>query len=522
MKSTKPQNSSTGKGSSLKPARSRRWVKAGLAFLLVVAFLTLVTLLASAADEKPKDASGWERSIVTVEVARKQYDYYQPWSKRTRRLQKAGLVIGEREILTTADELFDRTLVRLQKGGRGRWTLAEVMWIDYPANLALLTTSEAEFWSDLKPARLGRMTPAETPLQVLRWREGKLENRRAEFTQYTVREGQLSGINQVVLEASSEIQGVGWGEPLVADSHVIGVVTSQDGRNCTATPASFIQAILDARKKGEYHGLGYFHFFWQQSDNPDCLARLKLPGEPRGVIVIDVPERPDQLEQVLKPQDILLQIDGFPIDMQGDYNDPEFGHLMLENLSTRGKWAGDDFKMKIWRGGKEMDVTYRLPRFAYTNSLVPGATFDQEPEYFIIGGLVFQPLTDSYLESWGADWKRRGPFRLNYYRNEGPSKERPALVLLSQVLPDAYNIGYQDQRYLILDKVNGQPVHYLAELEAALQKASDGFHVFEFVPSDSLRRLVLAAGDAERDATARVLKRYGITEASRLNQTVKR
>jgi len=88
-------------------------------------------------------------------------------------------------------------------------------------------------------------------------------------------------------------------------------------------------------------------------------------------------------------------------------------------------------------------------------------------------------------------------------------------VLLSQVLPDPYNIGYQEQRYLILDKVNGQPVHYLSELQEALKKPDGVYHVFEFVRSDSLRRLVLAAGDAEQQATARVLKRYGITEPSR-------
>ena len=485
----------------------------------IARLLTITVMLgavsALAAEETAKEVRGWANSIVTIEVARKQYDYYQPWSKRTRRMQKAGLVIGEREILTTADELFDRTLVRFQKNGRSRWVLGEVTWIDYPANLALLTTSDADFWRELKPASLARSASLDGGMQILRWREGKLENRRAEFTQYTVHEGQLSGINQVVLEASSEIQGVGWGEPLVADSKVVGLVCAQDGRNLTATPSTFIRTILEARKKSQYHGLGYFHFFWQQSENPDSLARLKLSGEPRGVIIIDVPDRPDKGEQVLKPQDILLQIDNFPLDIQGDYNDPEFGHLMLESLSTHGKWAGDDFKMQIWRNGKQMDVTYRLPKFEYTNSLVPGATYDQEPEYLIIGGLVFQPLTDSYLESWGADWKRRAPFRLNYYRNESPSKERPALVLLSQVLPDPYNIGYQDQRYLILDKVNGQPVHYLSELRDALKKPAEGFHVFEFVRSDSLQRLVLAAGDAEQEATARVLTRYGIAEPGR-------
>jgi hypothetical protein len=218
---------------------------------------------------------------------------------------------------------------------------------------------------------------------------------------------------------------------------------------------------------------------------------------------------------VLKALDIVLKIDGFDLDIQGDYDDPEFGPLLLENLATRRKWAGDEVKMQIWRDGKQMDVTYRLPRFEYTNSLVPAVMFDKEPEYMIVGGLVFEPLTESYLSAWGSDWKRRAPFRLNYYRDESPSKERPALVLLSQVLPDSYNIGYQEQRYLVVDKVNGQPVHRLADLQEALHKATKGVHVIEFARGDSLRRMVLAAGDAEHEATARVLKRYGITDEFR-------
>jgi len=283
-------------------------------------------------------------------------------------------------------------------------------------------------------------------------------------------------------------------------------------RTCVAIPASYIQSVIEARKKGQYQGLGYFHFYWQPAANPASLARLKLSGEPRGVIVIQVPDRPDGGEQVLKPQDIILNIDGFDVDIQGDYEDPEFGHLMLENLATRGRWAGDDIKMKIWRDGKPMEVTYRLPKYDYSTTLVPFATYDREPEYVVVGGLVFQPLTDSYLQSWGADWKRRAPFRLLYYRNDPPSKDRSSLVILSQVLPDAYNIGYQDQKGLVVDKVNGQRISKLADLREALKNPQNGFHIIEFIQSDSLRRVILAAGDPEQEATARVLKRYGINE----------
>jgi hypothetical protein len=174
--------------------------------------------------------------------------------------------------------------------------------------------------------------------------------------------------------------------------------------------------------------------------------------------------------------------------------------------------------LRLWREGKMIEASYRLPKFAYTNALVPYAVRDQEPEYLIVGGLIFQPLTDSYLQSWGADWKRNAPFRLNYYNNEEPTKERPALVILSHVLPDAYNIGYQDEKYLVLHQVNGRPVSRLSELRAALEKPVDGFHVLEFVRgAESLRRMVLAAGDAERAATERVLQQYGIDRTSRFS-----
>jgi hypothetical protein len=471
-------------------------------------------LVAQAAPGQParsrQTSSPWERSIVTIEVSRKQYDYYQPWSRQPARARKQGLVIGPQEILTTAEELYDRTLIRLQKGGRGRWTLGEVTWIDYPANLALVTTTETNFWNGLVPATLGGATAADG-LQILRWRNGNLENRHAEFTQFTVREAQLSTVNHVYFEADSDIQGAGWSEPVVADSHVVGLLCSQDGRTCTAMPAGFINNILDARRRGAYHGLGFFHFYWQPAQNPASLTRLKLDGELRGVIVIDAPERPDGGTNVLRPQDIILTIDGFDIDIQGDYADPDYGHLMLENLSTRGRWAGDEIPMQIWREGKPMNISYRLPQYTYTNSLVPFATYDQAPEYLVVGGLVFQPLTDSYLQSWGTDWKRRAPFRLAYYRNEEPTQERPALVLLSQVLPDPYNIGYQEQHWLVVDKVNGQRVSRLPELRQALEKPVNGFHIIDFVQSDSLRRMVLAAGEPEREATSRVLRRYGIS-----------
>src|SRR2546423_5408880 len=115
-----------------------------LKFFVLLSLVLTAAPATQAANNKPSPLAAWERSIVTVEVARKQYDYYQPWSKRTHKTQKTGTVISDREILTTADEMYDRTLVRLQKNGRGQWYIGEVSWIDYQANLALVTVADAD------------------------------------------------------------------------------------------------------------------------------------------------------------------------------------------------------------------------------------------------------------------------------------------------------------------------------------------------------------------------------------------
>jgi len=471
-------------------------------------------LVALAAQQSgSNETSPWARSIVTVEVARKQFDYYQPWSRRTVRSQKTGLVLNDHEILTGADELFDRTLVRLQKNGRGRWFVGDVAWVDYQANLAIVTTKDADFWKDLQPVKLADTVDPNAPLQIVRWREGNLETRRAELTQFAVREGQLSGLNHVVMQLASDIQSAGWSEPIINDSHVVGLTTSQEGRECNATPMAYILPILKARAAGTYKGLGYFHFFWQPSQNPALQARLKLPGEAHGVLVIHVPNRPDGRDSLLRKDDIILSIDGFEIDVQGDYQDPTFGYLMLENLASRGKWAGDVCKIKIWRDGKETEIDYSLPKYEYDNALVPTATYDKEPEYLIAGGLVFQPLTDSYLQAWGAEWKRRSPFRLFYYREQEKSPEQPSLVILSQVLPDPYNLGYTDTRWIVLKKINGQPIATLPDIQEALKKPSGHFHVLEFARGETLQRLVLAADGEDEAATRRVLERYGIEKS---------
>jgi hypothetical protein len=302
--------------------------------------------------------------------------------------------------------------------------------------------------------------------------------------------------------------GVGFGEAVVSGDKLIGLVYGAGGGSMTAVPSSFIVPIIKAEQAKTYTGLGYFDFTWDTPDNPLNLDYLKLPGPARGVLVKDVGMKPGTTS-VVHPRDVLLSIDGNAIDSEGNYIDPQYGKLLLENLSSRGKFAGQTCKFQIWRDGKQMDVTYTLPKAEFTDELVPQQSFDKEPEYVLTGGLVFAPLNEAYLRSWGAAWRQHEPFRLSYYENDKVKPDRTQRVVLSEILPNPANIGYESLRYLVLDEVNGIKIKEIGDVLTALKTPVNGFDVFKFDQGQSVQELVLDASNLDQVNTE-IMARYHI------------
>ncbi|MDZ4816347.1 MAG: hypothetical protein SGI71_08790 [Verrucomicrobiota bacterium] len=459
-----------------------------------------------------KQAVDWEKSIVMIEVTRKQYDYIQPWSRRLAAVEKNGVVLNGKRILTTAEHFSNQTLIRIQKGGRGKWWTGKLTWVDYHANLALVTCQDDKFWEQVQPAELAEKIPTKGSASFIRWKDGNFQTQNAYLEHPTVMPGQLTFAPYLHLAPESNIEGAGWAEPLVYNDKLIGITSSQEKRTLNVIPSPFIRSIFQSVAKGTYSGIGYFDFKWQENVNPASASSLKLQGEPRGVVVTKIHKETASKSEILE-KDIILNVDGFDIDAEGDYQDPVYGHLSFENLATRQGWANTILKVKVWREGKQLDVNYILPRADDSQRLVPSDLYDQAPEYSIYGGLVFQPLTEPFLKSWGADYMGKAPFRLAYYNQQGPATDHKALLMMTMVLPDMYNLGYQDYRFLLLNKVNGVKVSSLIDLKKALQSPQGEFHVIEFLPGSVPEKIVLDAAGLDQ-ATQRVLKRYAIPEPS--------
>jgi len=469
--------------------------------------LTLLTLaLGLCSILPPATAADWGNSLITLQATGKSFDYSRPWSRGSRNATKVGVVIGKNQILTTAEGLQNLTMLRLQKYGRGQWHAGQLDWIDYHANIAIISAKEPSFAEGLVTAKLGNVSADKNDWMIMRWKRGNLEKRAAEFNQFLVQDGRLTFIQHLQMEASSEMDAVGWGEPLVSGGRVIALASGQIENNIRFIPVSFFQKLLKARLAGKKATLGYFPFVWTQVENPELFSYLKLKGEPRGALIIKVPEVPATTEQ-LKEKDIILEVEGRPIDNEGYYRDPDYGQLIMENLSTRGKLAGDILKFKVWRDGKAIALDYKLPAADFNYKLIPDSKHDQAPEYLIVGGLMFQPLDGPYLSSIGG--ASRAPARVTHFAEAHPTKERKGLVVLSLVIPDPFNLGYQNLRWLVVDKFNNRKISSITDIREALKKPVNGFHEIKFMKGWSTEHVVLDAA-TESEATQRIMNHYRI------------
>jgi len=93
----------------------------------------------------------------------------------------------------------------------------------------------------------------------------------------------------------------------------------------------------------------------------------------------------------------------------------------------------------------------------------------------MVGGLVFQPLSNEYLQGWAAN--DRPSHLQDLFLSGHVTPERDEVVILTQVLADTINTGY-DSGWVgapLVDQVNGVAVrnlHHLVELVDTCRKHS--------------------------------------------------
>merc|ERR1719198_2765709 len=105
--------------------------------------------------------------------------------------------------------------------------------------------------------------------------------------------------------------------------------------------------------------------------------------------------------------------------------------------------------------------------------------YDAAPEYYIVGGLVFVPLSQPWTELKSQD---RGA-RALWSQHWGSSlpEDGQQIVILSKVLAHPCNFGFHSMSCMVLDTFNERKAKNLAQLAEAVAACEEDLLVFEFL-----------------------------------------
>jgi len=490
--------------------------------------LSLACCLAAAVAGAAVDAQ-----VVSLRVTHQPFSEHRPWTKGTPNTRiGSAVVLRDSLLLTEAKLVRDAILIQVQKKGAATRVPARVAHVDWDIDLALLEVEEPGFFDDLEAARFANFAPREGIARSARWQNQQLEVSEGQIAGVSVRESPYGSITHAFLSLSTDLSDGGWAEPVFYDGKLIGLSVLQEGQRATVMPVELLsayvrgarsadrgaqaaalggRAVEGAARSATYPGFASFRPYWQFGQDPALAAYLGLTGKPRGVVLRWIPWGSTGCD-ALEPWDLILSVDGLELDAMGNYEHPHYGQLAFQHILVDGHRPGDKVRFQLLRRGEIVEVDVALRRNPGADWLIPEYRDQSAPPYLVAGGLVIREFDGNYLRAWGQEWRKNAPPNLvqRFDRErESQSAQRRHILLLSQVLPDAYNLGYHDLGNLALVEINGRSVDRIADADEAFRHPIGGFHRLKFYRDDLRKEVILDAADFE-EATARILENYGI------------
>jgi S1-C subfamily serine protease len=462
-------------------------------------------------------------------------NYSLPWSVRrqTSSTSTAFLISGQR-ILTNAHCVDHATVVRIKKRGDDRKFIATVVAVGRECDLALLEVSDKSFFHGVVPIELCKQLPRlQDTVTVVGYPVGG-DNQ--SITQGVVSRIDLQeyshGCAQLLsVQIDAAINSGNSGGPVLAGSppECVGIAfQSIDSGQAESIgyliPAPVVERFLaDVSKNGRYTGFATVGFDVQHCENPSLRAFHQMRGKAdSGVRVMNVHPLTRLQGDEVQPGDIITAFDATPIANDGTVQFSHGEHRISWRYLLSHKFVGDSYELSILRAGKRLPpVKLQLRR---SSMLVPTLPLHRAapgldgsappvvrvtPSFAIVGGLVFVTLSEAFLRSeYGDEWESKAPILLmERVVTALKQHEEDEVVVLSQVLAHAVNVGYEGIINCDVAMLNGQRVTDLKHLVQIVHQNEEPYLHFELPPFGEA--VVLDAGKA-KEAEAEILAQHNI------------
>lgn len=455
--------------------------------LLPLALVFLASLPAQAAESKPAKTTLSNSSIVRVNSTNQSFDFLRPWTKKTPYMRRGlGVVLPGNRVLVTAEIVANHTYIELEKPATTEKSPAEIKVVDYDANLAILTPLQPDFLKDAKVLELDSGAEVGDAVSLYQFEQnGQIALTPGVISTIAVTGYPLDRSSLLAYRVSAPLQNRegSFTIPALRNGRLTGLLMRYDSRSQTAEiiPAPVIAHFLKLAGEFKYQGFPRAGLAFSAMRDPQLRRYIGLK-ENGGVYITEVLAGSAAAKAGLKKGDVLLSVDGKKLDQDGNYEDAQFGKIPFSHITTTQHRVGDTIEFLALRDGEQQKIPVTLASSESAPLVSEPYLMDTAPEFFILGGLVFQELTRSYLQEWGSSWTREAPQRLVYldaFQNELPEGKRK-IVFLSQVLPSPDTLGYEGLDHLVVEKINGVEIKNLADIATAVKKPENGFHKIDF------------------------------------------
>jgi len=273
----------------------------------------------------------------------------------------------------------------------------------------------------------------------------------------------------------------------------------------------FLQDI--EKHSGNYTGFCDIGVQIQLMESENIRKAMGVKPEQTGVLINRIYALSDAYN-VLKKDDVILEIDGISIGNDGTIPFRDHGERISFRYALINKFEGETVNLKILREKDEMMVSVKVI-LQHGLSLVPANQYDVMPSYFIFAGLVFQILTQPYLQQeWGKDWQQKGPVRFVEKALFGAKDlADQEVVILSQILAADINVTYQQYVPNVCTHFNNVPILNLRHLVEMVEANTQPFLRFDL---ESERVIILDAKDAMTLSNS-ILESHNIPFAKSVN-----
>ncbi len=430
-------------------------------------------------ESKPATQQQPENALLIVNVTRQPYNRLTPWEKQPatqRRL--AGTYLGNGLVLTYGKALQNATYIELSLPDGTHSVPARIISCDDDLALALLTVAhepDAAIFDNRLPCNMGDA--------MQRGQEAKLwcTLNGSESLQVPLL-AQVGGVGdnmpRLVLQANMAVPDIyAFGAPVMKDDKLVGLSAGYEstGRKLSIINTELLQRFL-SRPAGAPTGVPTLGIELATLEDPVFRRYLKLQDGQTGVYISKVNPVSAAATADLKEGDVITAIEGIKIDNLGRCNLPLYGATHISVACRYLRPLGDTLQLTISRAGDITEVSVPLNTDASDNALLATEKPDTPPRYAVWGGLVFQPLTATYMQALKG--QARGSLPVQFLEIDNRSSELRQqgireLTALTLVIPTPATLGYETVNFCVVEKINGKTPKDFAEFIQLLDEPTE-------------------------------------------------